>query len=113
LLFKRTVRRKERGRGVVRLRNHAVSRLSALSLIVLILLPFTAPFPTFELDRQSDSPPDNASLKDVKGKVGSDAQIGISGHSIVPPASSVAVAIDLVHSNRSILPTLHHAVLRI
>jgi hypothetical protein len=58
----------------VRLRSLAISRLSALSLIVLILLPFTAPFPTFQLVHPSDSPPYDDSLKDVKEKVGSDAQ---------------------------------------
>jgi hypothetical protein len=108
------VRRKERAGSFVRLRSRGISRLSALSLIVLILLPFTAPFPTFRLDHQSDSPPYDPSLKDVKEKVGSDAQLGISGQlSIVPPASSVAVALDLAHSNWSVLTALQHAVLRI
>ena len=107
------MRRKERAGGFVRLRSRGISRLSALSLIVLILLPFTAPFPTFQLDHQSDSPPYDPSLKDVKEKV-SDAQLGVSGHfSIVPPASSVAVALDPLHSNGSALAALQHGVLRI
>jgi hypothetical protein len=108
------VRRKQKACRFVRLRGHALSRLSALAIIVLILLPFTAPFPTFQPGTQSDSQPYDASLKDVKEKVGADAQFGISGHwSIVPPASSVAVAIDLLQSNRSVLDAPQHAVLRI
>ena len=107
------MRRKPRACRFIRRCSHALSRLSALSLIVLILLPFTAPFPTFQLEGQSGSQPYDESLRDVKDKVSSDAQVGVSGHAIVPPAPSLAVAIDLVQPNRSILAEFQHAVLRI
>ena len=34
-----------------RLRRHTLARLSAISLVVLIVLPFTAPFATYDLAR--------------------------------------------------------------
>jgi hypothetical protein len=53
-----------RARRLCEARTHGVSRLFALTLIVLILLPFTAPFPTCELGAAQKSRPCDAVAKD-------------------------------------------------
>ena len=53
-----------RARRFLETRRHAVSRLFALALIVLILLPFTAPFPTCELGGAQKTRPCDVVAKD-------------------------------------------------
>jgi len=53
-----------RARRFLETRAHGVSRLFAFALIVLILLPFTAPFPTCELSGAQKSRPCDAVAKD-------------------------------------------------
>ena len=53
-----------RARRFLETRAHGVSRLFALALIALILLPFTAPFPTCELGGAQKSRPCDVVAKD-------------------------------------------------
>lgn len=74
-----------------RLRNHAAARLSALGFVALILLPFTAPFPTYVLDVAHGQPID-APLKECKTKL--DADSGLI--SAAPHAAGVAALNDVL-----------------
>jgi hypothetical protein len=65
------VDRSRRAHRFVRLRQHAVAKLSAVTFVVLILLPFTAPFPTYHLDPKTGHPFE-VLPKDFKNKLDSD-----------------------------------------
>jgi len=58
-------------RGIKGLRPHTISKICALWLVALILLPFTAPFKTYELgnaatDRSHDGLPKDTTDSDEK-----------------------------------------------
>src|SRR5262249_36363758 len=53
-----------RARRLFEMRTHGISRFCALALIALILLPFTAPFPTCELGGAQKTRPCDAVAKD-------------------------------------------------
>jgi hypothetical protein len=61
-------------RRFAELRAHLLSKLAAITFMVLILLPFTAPFRSFDL-AQSSSHASDALPKDVKDKAGCDAAV--------------------------------------
>jgi hypothetical protein len=108
------VRRGATGGWFSRLRGHALSRVCALWFTVLILLPFTAPFPSYQLHDSSGSHPFDAVPKDLKIKGGSDDQPGLPAHGFVVPASLNVIVVSHVRIVRS--PAEHppqHAVLRI
>jgi hypothetical protein len=78
-----------RGRRSVSLRRHTISRICALWLITLILLPFTAPFKSYDLgnstsDRSHDGLP--------KDKTDSDQKVAApSDWFLFPPARNIIV----------------------
>jgi len=68
------------------LRRHLVSRLAAVSLVTLILLPFTAPFATYQPASSSSHSLDGI----PKEKTGSDDKL------IVPSQASVFLTVRLL-----------------
>lgn len=68
------MRRITRQQRLAGLRAHLVSKLSAITFIVLILLPFTAPFRSFDLTRTPTHASD-ALPKEVKDKTGSECAL--------------------------------------
>jgi hypothetical protein len=58
----------------VRLRQHVMARLSAITFMVLILLPFTAPFSTYHLN-PGHRHPFEALPKEFKDKLDSDEDL--------------------------------------
>jgi hypothetical protein len=78
------VRRCPGARTIADLRGHRISKICALFFLTLILIPFTAPFKTFELagahnEHSSDGLP--------KDKIGSDEKLTApSDSSRIPPA---------------------------
>jgi hypothetical protein len=95
------------------LRRHAIAKLSALAFIALILLPFTAPFPTYWLD-QGHSRPYDALPKDFKNKLDSDdglilpADVSVS----LPALAELPVRV-FSHSHQIASYPLHHTILRV
>jgi hypothetical protein len=79
-----------RARRLTGTRAHPVSRFFALGLIVLILLPFTAPFPTCELGPQKGSPCDVV----TKDKGFEDDLVPVSPWSFDPPLLIAAAAVS-------------------
>jgi hypothetical protein len=73
-----------RTRFVTDLRGHAVARISALLLLTLILLPFTAPFKTYDLAGTRSDTSSSDGL--AKAKVSADDKlVSLSEDSLVPP----------------------------
>jgi hypothetical protein len=107
------VHRSRRAHLFVRLRRHAIARLSAVAFIALILLPFTAPFPTYQLDPAHGHPYD-ALPKEYKNKVDSDDGLILPslGDAAIPALGQIAVQ-PLVRSNPIVDPPLQHTVLRL
>lgn len=69
---------------------HAISKVCAVWLVILITLPFTAPFATCDLGGSSNSQPCDGGAKD---KTGSDDKLAVvSIWSLVPPARDIVVA---------------------
>jgi len=97
-------RRVARHRGAhhfARVRQHACSKICAALFILLILIPFTAPFPTFHLKRSSHSHPYDALPKDLKEKTAADYKVAISSAEsvVIRPATHTALH-ELVQSSR-------------
>jgi hypothetical protein len=104
----------QRARGFERLRRHAISKASAVWFIILILLPVTAPFPSYQFQHSSDGFPIEATPKDLKGKIGADDELAVpSGWSLVSPAPIVVMApySPLLECSGGHRPS--HAVLRL
>ena len=93
------------------LRAHLVSKLSAITFIVLILLPFTAPFRSFDLTRTPTHASD-ALPKEVKDKAGSESALLPAHWSAAPLYEAVAVESRRCLSPVEELP-LRHVALRI
>jgi hypothetical protein len=80
-------------RRLEHLRQHAISKATAVWSIVLILLPVTAPFPSYRLQHSSDGLPINALPKDLQDKIGSDDELAVPPRwSLVQATLIVAVA---------------------
>jgi len=108
------VHRSWRAHRFVRLRQHRLSKLLALWFILLILLPFTAPFPTYQFGSPSSSHPYDAIPKDAKDKAGFDEDLALpSAWSLVPPALTGRVGGHLGRSNQLDRHSPHHTVLRL
>jgi hypothetical protein len=107
------VPRSRRAPRFVRLRQHALARLSAITFIVLILLPFTAPFPTYHLDH-ARSDPYEAVPKEFKNKLESDdALILPADCALLLPGLSEISALQSLCSNQVVNYPVHHTVLRL
>jgi hypothetical protein len=100
-------------RRFVLLRRHAVARFFSLAFIALILLPFTAPFPTYELDSAHGHPYD-ALPKEFKNKLGSDESLILPSDCrlLLPALTDLFVEPFLCSDQLSDHP-LHHTVLRL
>jgi hypothetical protein len=91
-----------RSRRLGRLRQHALSKVCAAWFITLILLPFTAPFPTYQLDHSSNGFPYDAIPKEVKDKIGSDDELALpSGWSVVPVTLNIVFARPVLVFNQT------------
>ena len=83
--------RPRKGRRLISLRRHLISRVCALFFITLVLVPFTAPFKTYALAGPSSG---HANDGLPKAKVHSDEKlVGVSTESLVAPAPNI-VAVD-------------------
>jgi hypothetical protein len=87
--------------------------MCAVWFIALILLPFTAPFPTYQLDPAHRSPCD-AAIKEFKAKITSDdGPILLSNlRSGVPTLEHSGVS-AAVHDSQFFDLPVHHLVLRL
>lgn len=105
--------RPRRAARFVLLRRHAVAKISSFAFIALILLPFTAPFPTYQLDLWHGHPYD-ALPKESKSKLGSDETLILpSDCPLSLPALSDVFVASFVCSDQIADHPLHHAVLRL
>ena len=92
MISRRGARRHPAGaRRFLETRRHGVSRLFALALIVLILLPFTAPFPTCELGGAQKNRPCDAVAKD-KGFENDLVPVAAWSFTLPVPVAPAAVA---------------------
>jgi hypothetical protein len=88
-----------------RVREHALSRLCAAWFIVLILVPFTAPFPTFHLTDTSGGHSHEALPKDLKDKT-PDCKVAVTfDRSVGLPPSQFAAR----HEHARSTPLAPHA----
>jgi hypothetical protein len=91
MIPRRVARRHPAGaRGLLETRGSRLSRFFAVALIALILLPFTAPFPTCELGGPQKSRPCDAVAKD---KAFEDDLVPVASWSFVPPVLVAVAAI--------------------
>ena len=105
--------RSRRAPRFVHLRRHAVAKIFAFAFIALILVPFTAPFPTYQLDSAHGHPYD-ALPKEFKNKLGSDEGLILpSDCSLSLPALSSVFVGPFVCSDQLADHLLHHTVLRL
>ncbi len=105
--------RSRRAPRFVLLRRHAVAKIFAFAFIALILLPFTAPFPTYQLDSAHGHPYD-ALPKEFKNKLGSDETLILpSDCRLSLPALSDVVVGSFVCLDQISDHPLHHTVLRL
>lgn len=79
--------------GFTRLRRHSIAKFCAVSFIVLIVLPFTAPFPAFSLATSAQSDPYDTPSKDLKDIVAGDAQLGVLSDSSLLALPSVVTVL--------------------
>jgi hypothetical protein len=101
-------------RRLERLRRHVISKVWAVWFIVLIVLPVTAPFPTYQLHHSSNGSPIDAIPKDLKDKVGSDDEVAVSSSwSSVPETWNVVTAGYLPPLSRRERRSLQYTVLRL
>jgi hypothetical protein len=95
------------------LRRHPIAKLSALVFIALILLPFTAPFPTYPVDPGHSGPYD-ALPKEFKNKLDSDDGLILPAdiHVWLPALSELPVRL-LPFAHQLISHPIHHTILRV
>lgn len=90
---------------------HAISRVCALWLVGLILVPFTAPFKTYDLFGSDTGHSHNGLVKD---KIGSDEKVvGRAGESPARPFLNAIVIESFKSTNQIEEHPLQHAILRI
>ena len=105
--------RSRRAQRFVRLRQHAIAKLSALAFITLILLPFTAPFPSYPLDPGHGSPYD-ALPKEFKNKLESDEGLILpSDCCLSQPALSEVSILPFVRPHQITDHPPQHTILRL
>jgi hypothetical protein len=95
------------------LRRHATSRIFAVAFITLILLPFTAPFPTYHFDSTHGRPYD-VLPKELKDKLGSDDSLVLpSDCPVTLPVLTTRFIGPSLRSDQSSSQQLRHTVLRV
>lgn len=105
------MQRLRRARRIVSLRHRAIARIAAGCLIILSVLPFSAPFKTFDLAAHDSHCPDGSLPKD-KADSG-DESVGVTDESLIPPPlKAVVVAVVVCASQRESHPPLS-TVLRV
>lgn len=93
------------------LREHTISKICAFVFLALILVPFTAPFRTFELpnpngDRSHDGLPND--------KIGSDEKlVALPGASVGPAPLTIATVKAAIRPRQIQEPPRRSAILRI
>jgi hypothetical protein len=92
------------------MRRLAITKIAALTLIALILLPFTAPFKTYALSTPRSQHSDDQFVKDKLGS--DDTLVEPSQRGPVPAALTLVVSPPSL-TNQIEQPHLHFAVLRI
>ena len=96
-----------------RLRRHTASRAFALAFIALILVPFTAPFPTYHFDAAHGRPYD-VLPKEFKDKLGSDETLVLpSDYLIALPTLATHFISPFLRSDQTSTPQQRHTVLRV
>jgi hypothetical protein len=107
------VHRTRRAHRFQRLRRHAASRIFALAFIALILVPFTAPFPTYQFDAAHGRPYD-ALPKEFKDKLGSDDGLVLPSEcQVTVPALTAHFILPTLRSDQISNQQLRHTVLRV
>jgi hypothetical protein len=107
------VHRPPRGERFQRLRRHAASQMFALAFITLILVPFTAPFPTYRVDR-GHSRPYEALPKEFKNKLDSDDGLILPTDVTVSlPALCELPVRFLPFAHQVTSHLIHHVILRV
>ena len=105
------VHRPGKGRRLIGLRRHLISRICALSIITLVLTPFTAPFKTYGLASTSSGHSHDGL---PKAKIVSDEKlVGVSNTSLAAPALSVVVVEPSTDRNQIEERPLHATILRL
>ena len=105
------MQRLRRGPRIVSLRHRAITKISAGCLIALSVLPFSAPFKTFDFATHDNRCPDGSLPKD-KADAG-DESVGVADESpIPPPLKAVVVAVFVCSSQPDCHPLLS-TVLRV
>jgi hypothetical protein len=105
------VDRLRRRRRFVRLRRHTAARAAALFLITLILLPFTAPFPTCELTHSSHSDPFDTP---AKAKLGTDDTLEVPLSAVcIGVRATLAALTDVTGATEIVTHPPKHTILRI
>jgi hypothetical protein len=105
------VHRSRKGRRITRLRRHVISKLCALSIIALVLTPFTAPFKTYDL---ADSRSDHAHDALPKDKIGADEKLaGVSEESVAAPVLNIVSVEPSPRPSQIRERQLHATILRI
>jgi hypothetical protein len=105
------MQRLRRGPRIVSLRHRAIAKIAAGCLITLSVLPFSAPFKTFDLAAHDSHCPDGSLPKD-KADSG-DESVGVTDESLIPPPlRTVVVAVFVCSSQQDSHPLLS-TVLRV
>jgi hypothetical protein len=105
------VHRRRKGRRLRSLRRHLIARVSALFIITLVLLPFTAPFKTYVLAGPSSG---HAHDGLPKHKIDSDEKlVGVSNESLVAPAPNIVGLEPSTRRGQIEERRLHATILRI
>jgi hypothetical protein len=95
------------------LRRHAASRIFAFAFITLILVPFTAPFPSYHLDSAHGRPYD-VLPKEFKDKLGSDESLVLPSDCPITLPALVALLIGpAVSSDQIANHRQRHTILRV
>jgi hypothetical protein len=105
------VHRPRKGPRLRGLRRHLISKVCALSIITLVLVPFTAPFKTYALVGSSNG---HAHDGLPKYKIASDEKlVGVSNESLVEPAPNIVGIEPSTHLNQIEERQLQATILRI
>ena len=87
-----------RGPRIGSLRHRAIAKISAACLIVLSVLPFSAPFKTFDFVTHHGNGPDGSPPKD---KIDSgDESVGVVDTSLIPPTLKAVVVAPFTRSSQ-------------
>src|SRR5262245_30917666 len=107
-------RRRDLRRRLVRQRCDAIPKACALTLIALILLPFTAPFPTYDLRDWLRGQSHDALPQDLKDRIEADDESALPTNSLlVSPVLSIIALRDDMRPSRPEAQPQPYAVLRL